>query len=271
MKTRNNAPLRASPKRSAPSGVSQTERLVREVAEEILPTLVKEVVDTVVKQMTEALTREFNGQNQALLDQLKEVQAQHAAELTAVKERCQADVEVLRNQVSALQHAVERGERVGRQANLIVYGAPEETQGATVAATVANLLGSRDGLLEVRRLGRPATNGAGSKPRPILVRCAAGEVKHNAFKRSQELRTRKIYLEDDLTPAQLETRAKKRDWFLHYKSHDAKPFWRQERLFYHTGQGEVREHTGPSPPNTGRRPGAAPPPPPHAPPPHASA
>ena len=100
----------------------------------------------------------------------------------------------------------------------------------------------------MRRLGREKET-AGALPRPILVKFRSIDAKHAAYKHSKTLRAKKIYLDSDLTPAQREQRTGKRDRYQHLKTQGARPFWREDRLFYYVN-GAVKEDscTPPCPP-----------------------
>ena len=89
-------------------------------------------------------------------------------------------------------------------------------------------------LLEARRLGRTREAQAGRvpAPRPVLLVFPSQQTKHSALKHSGALRARRIYLDDDLTPAQLQARANLGDKFVMPRQQGLHPFRRAERLFY---------------------------------------
>ena len=63
--------------------------------------------------------------------------------------------------------------------------------------------------------------------------------KHALFKKSKELRAKRITLDDDLTPAQMEQRRTLRPEYTRLKDQGLKVFWRGERLLKVTAQGVV--------------------------------
>ena len=87
---------------------------------------------------------------------------------------------------------------------------------------------------EAVKLGKPpAEAGAGEevRPRPVLVKFAALQQKHELLQQSKVLCSQKAYLDDDLTPFQHSMRAKLSNVFKVLKFYKRPRIWRQERLF----------------------------------------
>ena len=168
-----------------------------------------------------------------------------------VRTEMAAQAAFFNNEIARLKGASEQQDRAARATHMIVKGVPEKpTEPVTVANIGQVIPGAEHAVIEVRRLGREQET-AGGLPRPILVKFWSVDAKHAAYKHSKTLRTKKIYLDTDLTPAQREQRTGKRDRYQHLKTQGARPFWREERLFYYVN-GAVKEDSctppGPPPP-----------------------
>jgi hypothetical protein len=98
-------------------------------------------------------------------------------------------------------------------------------------------------ILEAKRLG--ARRDSGARPRPLLVRFNTVDNKHGLFKKSAELRAKRITLDDDLTPARMEQRRTLRPEYTRLKDQGVKFLWRGERLLKVTPQGVVTPVAGP--------------------------
>ena len=161
-------------------------------------------------------------------------------QLTAATNSRQEDdgrVDRALDRVDAVQAQQEAVDKTMRRKNLVVRGLAEEVPGQTAEGTVDALLretGTAVPLLEARRLGRVREVQAGRPPapRPVLLVFPSEQAKHSALKHSAALRARRIYLDDDLTPAQLQARASLGDKFTMLRQQGLHPFWRADRLFY---------------------------------------
>jgi hypothetical protein len=159
------------------------------------------------------------------------------AEVSAKFERQQSIIETLINRVNELEGRSDDQDKASRVNNLIVKNWPEEGDqgGHRVLAGVVALFPSgslRPAILEARRLGRQREQ-PDAPPRPVLVKFASNADKHAALGQSRNLRAKRIYLDDDLTPRQQRMRASKRNRFLLLKGQGANPFWRGEHLFFY--------------------------------------
>ena len=192
-------------------------------------------------------------QLQQLSDRLGTVEGENAelrrqmAEDRDARDRSAAQVAVMSDRVKALEAQVQMTEISQRSDNIVVHGL-EEQDGVT--ATVALARACRDVGLpsppvwqEAFRLGRERQV-PGNRPRPILVRFASKEAKHQLFARSKALRDHRVFLDDDLTAAQQATRRSLAGEYQRLKMAKLRPFYRQERLLYvHRGR-VVQHHPG---------------------------
>ena len=148
-----------------------------------------------------------------------------------------AERDANRDQVQALQATVEHMQRTLKANNLLMFGVPEEP--GTLRRQVESLFEPSPSalsvnILEVRRLGRapvPGTASNSPRPRPVLVRFASSDAKHQAFRHSQRLRQEhRITLDDDLTPNQRANRDRLRPEFQDIKEKGLRPAWRGDKI-----------------------------------------
>ena len=135
---------------------------------------------------------------------------------------------------------IEVRDRNDRKTNLVVQGIAEGESQAGLAVKMASMLRPPSGsVVEAFRLGSPRVGA--SRPRPVLVRFNTVQAKHTALKTSKELRVKKVYLDADLTERQQEIRRQKGQRYRELRDKKARPFWREERLFYYSGDRVVED------------------------------
>jgi uncharacterized protein YukE len=175
---------------------------------------------------------------------LLRIEAKFEAERAAWKKERQELVSALDqmgNKVSHLETRLEAMDRAQRAPNVLIFGLAE-SPGDSVKQVKSLLapMGAENvvsNILEAKRLG--ARRDPGARPRPLLVRFNNVDNKHALFKKSKELRAKRITLDDDLTPAQMEQRRTLRPEYTRLKDQGLKVFWRGERLLKVTAQGVV--------------------------------
>jgi hypothetical protein len=153
----------------------------------------------------------------------------------------------------AMQNRQENLEVQSKSCNLIMFNITESKPADTNAAIKA-LLGNEVGstIVETRRLGQFRPNAA--KARPVLIRFSSTEGKHMAFTRGKELRTRGIFLDDDLTLKEQADRQRLRGEFTRLKNEGKNLTWRRGKLMIRNKEGVLAEHkpevpAGPSRPS----------------------
>ena len=206
--------------------------------------------DTILTQKIQEVNTSIDVRFAALEEQGNAAREREKAELQReIRTEMAAQAAVFKDDIAKLKGASEQQDRAARATHMIVKGVPEKpTEPVTVANIGQIIPGAELAATEVRRLGREKET-AGALPRPILVKFRSIDAKHAAYKHSKTLRAKKIYLDSDLTPAQREQRTGKRDRYQHLKTQGARPFWREDRLFYYVN-GAVKEDscTPPCPP-----------------------
>ena len=200
--------------------------------------------------------------NARLLEEVAGVKEKYAAleeEQVGLKRnqtRLEARMEDISNKYLETQTVLENLQRTQRAPHAIVFGAAEETNGATPMDTVTKTfekLPVRDQMPPVRnpiacvRLGKPRTE-PNAKPRPIKLIFASVDDKHAALKRGKDLRTKGFNIDVDLTPTQQRERSLKQPRYSALKTQQMSPFWLGSRLMYRSQDGQVREDPGPKPP-----------------------
>lgn len=181
---------------------------------------------------------------------LLRVEAKFEAERAAWKEernKLVSAVDQMGNKVSHLENRLEAMDRAHRAPNVLIFGLTE-SPGDSVKQVKSLLapMGAENvvsNILEAKRLG--ARRDSGARPRPLLVRFNSVDNKHGLFKKSKELRAKRITLDDDLTPAQMEQRRTLRPEYTRLKEQGLKVFWRGERLLKVTPQGVVSHDAEP--------------------------
>ena len=127
-------------------------------------------------------------------------------------------------------------QRIQRSPNAIIFGAPEESNGAAPLDTVKTAFGklpSGPGIvpdpIACVRLGmqRPEPD---ARPRPIKTTFPSVDAKHAALKRGKDLRAKGLNIDVDLTPAQQRERSLKQPRYTALKTQQLSPFWRGSRL-----------------------------------------
>jgi hypothetical protein len=156
---------------------------------------------------------------------------------TRVEEELRAERDANRDQIKALQDALEAMQRAQKANNMIMFGVPEgpgtpRHQVESLFPTSSSALTAN--ILEVRRLGRAPVSGTAStnpRPRPVLVRFASLDAKHLAFRDSKRLRQEhRITMDDDLTPNQRANRERLRPEFQELKEKGLRPAWRGDKI-----------------------------------------
>ena len=243
------SPSPSSPSDTDMSGPGQIAQLVRELLAPQLAGLQASMDE--VKNSNALLLGEIAGvkkDNAAL----KEEQAgfRHA------QARMESRFEGLSNKYLETKRELENMQRIQRSPNAIIFGAPEESNGAAPLDTVRTAFGklpSGPGIvpdpIACVRLGmqRP---GSGARPRPIKITFSSVDAKHAALRRGKDLRAKGLNIDVDLTPAQQRERSLKQPSYTALKTQQLSPFWRGSRLMYRSQDGQVREDLGPMPPTT---------------------
>jgi hypothetical protein len=83
-----------------------------------------------------------------------------------------------------------------------------------------------------------------------MVKFSSVQAKHLAFKKKKEVQAnRKVFMDDDLTENQRESRKAQLPTFVNLKERGLRPFWRGEKLMHVTAQGvrQYRQGDNPSP------------------------
>jgi hypothetical protein len=153
----------------------------------------------------------------------------------------------------AVQNRQENLEVQSKSCNLIMFNFTESKPADTnpaIKAILGNEVGSK--IVETRRLGPFRPNAA--KARPVLIRFSSTDAKHMAFARGKELRTRGIFLDDDLTLKEQAERQRLRGEFTRLKSEGKVLAWRRGKLMIRNKEGVLVEHkpevpAGPSRPS----------------------
>jgi hypothetical protein len=174
-----------------------------------------------------------------------ELTAKVEGELQTQERRHQEQLLAIRadftNQLNALEARQEQSERAAVANNVVIIGVPEGNDQQQLT-TLLPANATRTGF---QRLGR--ANPGAAKPRPLRVTFTSSDAKHAAFSKSKDLRQRKIFITDDLTKAQRDSRTARRAEFQHYRDHGQIPFWRGDRLFLAGENGSRREvHSPPA-------------------------
>ena len=174
--------------------------------------------------------------NQNLVELRQELREEREAR-NRVEEELRAERDAHRDQIKALQDAIEAMQRAQKANNMIMFGVPEGP--GTPRHQVESLFSPSSStltanILEVRRLGRASVSGTAStnpRPRPMLVRFASLDAKHQAFRDSKRLRQEhRITLDDDLTPNQRANRDRLRPQFQELKEKGMRPAWRGDTI-----------------------------------------
>lgn len=186
-------------------------------------------------------------------DKHKRAMDQMQASHRAAVQRLTGQLDRALDEMAQLRGAAESRDRESRASHLIIKGLPEESNDQSVFQAVSQLFPTPNGetpiaVTEARRLGRPREGAPEVRPRAVLVKFTSVPSKHAALKHSKTLRSRKIYLDSDLTPQQREIRIQKRDRFQQLKTQNMRPFWRDERLFCYKEGRVVEDRAPPGPP-----------------------
>ena len=198
---------------------ADSEKEVEEEEEEVIVT-----TDSTLKltqELAEAQRKIISLQDQVILlkDEIR------SAESSAVTKTVQRDLKnysaVLSQNCAVamaprrIQHAVRKAAATpdveDRSCNLMIFGLPEESGGATVESSVRGVLDSineRPALPKCSRVGVPADG----KVRPVVVTLNSREVLLSLLKKARELKASttysRVFLEPDRTPEQRAERKK---------------------------------------------------------------
>ena len=184
-------------------------------------------------------------------------------------QRLRADFSTLQDKYAGLESRVEGGDRAARAANIFIHGLTEEAgdEHARICSMFPAVQEAK--IVEATRLGRPTgtTGRAGTnRPRPVRVRFANVQSKHQALQAGRDLRSRQVYVDVDLTPLQQQAKRAKRDRYLALKQQGLRPFWKAERLYFNRDGGVFEDVGQPTPvPNNQARPRSQQTPLPHPP------
>ena len=122
-----------------------------------------------------------------------EAAAAQSAAVAQAQQQQAAAREADRNKLLQVEVAAEKLAQERREANLVVYGVPEDTPLTSVFPDVT--------IISTRRLGRPQANAP--KPRPALVLLPSLDAKRSVMRQFRSrLRAQGITLNHDKTPAQ---------------------------------------------------------------------
>jgi hypothetical protein len=205
-----------------------------------------------------SMLTEMQTQNANLVTSVNTLDTKFAKVLTEL-EKVKKENKALRTEnismkeaLFAMQSRQENLEVQSKSSNLIMFNITESKPADTNAAIKA-LLGNEVGsaIVETRRLGpfRPKA----AKARPVLIRFSSTDAKHMAFARGKELRTRGIFLDDDLTMKEQADRQRLRGDFTRLKNEGKHLAWRRGKLMIRNKEGVLVEHkpevpAGPSAP-----------------------
>ena len=171
-----------------------------------------------------------------LVDKLQELWT----DLRNLGQRVNSTKEDLQQRQSSQAEQTERLLRSFKRQNILVVGVAESASLYTPSALtehVSQLLSEgaphKVAVSTAFRLGKWRSDQKG--PRAVLVELQAVADKHCAFKGSRHLREKKIRLDDNLTPQQMQQRRGLSSDFLCLKVRGYKPFFRGATLKYRDG------------------------------------
>jgi hypothetical protein len=194
-------------------------------------------------ELKQEQSKNFKEQSDNLAKAFEALTAKHEA-LAAKHEALAGEHIQLKTRLLALESRQEATETQAKSNNIILYNLAE-TSPAETETNVKILLGevAASAIMETRRLGpvKPGT----AKPRGVLVKFTSSSGKHAAYKRSRDLRSQGIFIDDDLTLKQQAERQRLRGEFTQLKASGLKPFWRGSKLMKIT-QGGAQQHFAPT-------------------------
>ena len=223
-----------------------------EAFEASFPAVLERSLQGLKTEFQESLARSLAAFRAETTQQVAEA-TQQAQVARQEAQRLRAEFSALQDKYAGLESRVEGADRAARAANLVVHGLKEEE--GDVHAKICSMFPAVQGpsIVEATRLGRPtATTGdlAGtSRPRPVRVRFATVQAKHQALQAGKDLRSRQLYVDVDLTPLQQQAKRARRDHYIALKQQGLRPFWRAERIFF-VRDGRVVEDLGQATPAT---------------------
>ena len=150
----------------------------------------------------------------------------------------------IQQRLNSVEATVERSERMRRSTSMIVKGfTPASTfTHKQTTASVHQLLAQHAtdqqfSITSVTIFGNPADG-----PKPIRVVFSSTEDKHAAYTASKGLRSERIYLDDDLTPVQLQERQQLSHNHTQLRQRQLRPFWRGSVLLCTEKDGELKKY-----------------------------
>ena len=216
---------------------SLKKEMMQWVETEFQPRLYNLVMESMSAAM-EGIKSQVATEMKAAKVELKQQVAQFVEEAVSTKlatigEHLRAREEFLDNKLHEVASSQEALERKTLSTNMVLFGLLESS-GEDTPSKVKSLLGC-EGIVDVTRMGK--FDGKAKNPRPVLIKFSSIAAKHSAFKRAKALREKKIRLDDQLTPAQREGRARKQAWATTLRQDGWTTFWRGDSLYKVKGQG----------------------------------
>ena len=158
-------------------------------------------------------------------------------------------LDAVTNTLAKLEHQAEASDRSLRSASIMLYDLPESADQAPHQQAAAALrsvqCASADRIVTATRIGKlppPPPRGSASaraKPRPVKVTFTSSADVYDVFKKSKDLRRKKIAVDKDLTPQQRALRKTKMPAVAEMRQRGFVTLWIDEKLFFidkRTGQ-----------------------------------
>ena len=124
--------------------------------------------------------------------------------VTTSRAQVSVQVQAVQAQLGAAETALKNQDRAAWRNNIVVQNAQENQEGGDIRSHVVGLLQVPTGaLMEAKRLGAPRPR---PRPRDILVCFTDFATKAKAFSKFRELRGNRVFLDDHLTPVQVQQR-----------------------------------------------------------------
>ncbi len=175
---------------------------------------------------------------------LETVQAELQAAASNTNALITQRTDPIQQRLNSVEAAVEHSERMRRSTSMIVKGfTPASTfTHRQTTASVHQLLAQHAtnqqfSITSVTVFGNPADG-----PKPIRVVFSSTEDKHAAYTASKGLRSKRIYLDDDLTPVQLQERQQLSHIHTQLRQRQLRPLWRGSVLLCTEEDGELKKY-----------------------------
>lgn len=175
---------------------------------------------------------------------LETVQADLQAAVSNTSALITQSTDPILQRLNSLEATVERGERMRRSTNMIVKGftSPATFTNRQTTASVHQLLGQHATNRQFSITSVTVFGNSTAGPKPIRVVFSSAEGKHAAYTASKGLRSERIYLDDDLTPVQLQERQQLSHIHRQLRQRQLHPFWRGSVLFCTEEDGELKKY-----------------------------